>query len=583
MIQILRNLRLAAGTVSEQLAESPFVLAIQVLRKLPAPLVRPLAVALARFSPASSHPALLLASFAAGDSQRLNFRFEQGIAADMKPNRSRQAAEVALAAGDQEWADRFLLRAKGASKVSATLARRRWYEGDMSGAIAVLKEQGRDTSKQELRLQSELTVFRGWRPALQKTQAGGRARRVLHLLTNSVPHTGSGYARRSHSILRAQKRAGWETIAATRLGYPVQVGTLRARAQDVVDGIPYRRLLPARLEPSMDGRLQQQTEELLALAQDFRPSILHTTTHFVNGLVAREVADALDIPWVYEVRGQLADTWASTRGEAARQSERYELFLEREADVMQSADLVVTLGETMKRNIETAGIPAQKILIAPNAVGDDYFAEPLDHAVARAALGLEAQGLYIGTVSSLVDYEGLDDLVTAFALLAPRLPKLKLVLVGDGVAAPALREQVRNLGLSARTIFTGRVSPDRARLYHLALDVFVVPRKDLAVTRSVTPLKPVEALASSRPVVASRLEALSEIVQDGFNGKLADPENPDLLAAVLLELLEDERTRQVLGAAGRQEVLRTRTWASNADAYGRAYDELVCRRMRRAS
>ncbi|MFJ4167915.1 glycosyltransferase family 4 protein [Paenarthrobacter sp. NPDC089714] len=453
----------------------------------------------------------------------------------------------------------------------------------MSGAIAVLKEQGRDTSKQGLRLQSELTVFRGWRPALQQTRAGGRAGRVLHLLTNSVPHTGSGYARRSHSILRAQMSAGWETLAATRLGYPVQVGTLSARAQDVVDGIPYRRLLPARLEPSMDGRLQQQADELLALAQDFRPSILHTTTHFVNGLVAREVADALDIPWVYEVRGQLADTWASTRGEAARQSERYKLFLEREADVMQSADLVVTLGETMKRNIETAGIPAQKILIAPNAVGDDYLAEPLDHAEARVALGLEAQGLYIGTVSSLVDYEGLDDLVTAFALLAPRLPKLKLVLVGDGVAAPALREQVRRLGLSARTIFTGRVSPDRARLYHLALDVFVVPRKDLAVTRSVTPLKPVEALACSRPVVASRLEALSEIVQDGFNGKLADPENPELLAAVLLELLEDERTRQVLGAAGRQEVLRTRTWASNADAYGRAYDDLVCRRMRRAS
>ena len=83
-----------------------------------------------------------------------------------------------------------------------------------------------------------------------------------------------------------------------------------------MDGIRYRRLLPSRLAPTMDARLQQQAEELLQVALEFRPSVLHTTTHFVNGLVVRAVAEALGIPWVYEVRGQLADTWAATRGPA---------------------------------------------------------------------------------------------------------------------------------------------------------------------------------------------------------------------------------------------------------------------------
>ena len=138
--------------------------------------------------------------------------------------------------------------------------------------------------------------------------------------------------------------------------------------------------------------------------------MLHTTTHYVNALVVRAVAQAVGIPWVYEVRGQLADTWASTRGPAAKESERYRLFQEREAEVMRDADLVVTLGGAMKANIVAAGIPEGKVLIAPNAVGGDFLEEPLDPASARRELGLNEAGQYIGTVSSLVAYEGLDAL-----------------------------------------------------------------------------------------------------------------------------------------------------------------------------
>ncbi|MFP5018944.1 glycosyltransferase [Paenarthrobacter ureafaciens] len=116
--------------------------------------------------------------------------------------------------------------------------------------------------------------------------------------------------------------------------------------------------------------------------------------------------------------------------------------------------------------------------------------------------------------------------------------------------------------------------PAQARLYHLSLDVFVVPRKDLAVTRAVTPLKPVEALASGRPVVASDLDALREIVHDGVNGKVANAEDPEGLAEVLHDLLSDADLRRRLGDAGRQEVLTTRTWQANARAYIRAYENL---------
>ncbi|MHC8608806.1 glycosyltransferase family 4 protein [Paenarthrobacter ureafaciens] len=574
MKQLLKNLVLTAGTISEHITEAPSVLFLQVLRKLPAKVVRPLARRLTALAPASSHPLFLLASHAAGDTTGLDRRFTDAAKDGVSRERARNAAEVAIAAGLPKWADVFLPLAAGATRTPATLARRKWYDGDMSGAVVVLADERGSMAKQRQRLESEVRVFQGWKPSLPATPTTPQPRKVLHLLTNSVPHTGSGYARRSHSILTAQQAEGWETLAVTRLGYPVQIGSLTARGRDVVDGVRYERLLPARMATSMDGRLQQQAEGVLRIARQFRPAVLHTTTHFVNGLVAREVAGALNIPWAYEVRGQLADTWASTRGEAARSTERYALFTEREADVMRSANLVVTLGESMKRNIVASGIDQNKVLICPNAVGGDYLDEPLDHADARRALGLDPDSLYIGTVSSLVDYEGLDDLVSAFALLAPRLRKLKLVLVGDGTAAPALQDQVRRLGLMDRTIFAGRVPPAQARLYHLSLDVFVVPRKDLAVTRAVTPLKPVEALASGRPVVASDLDALREIVHDGVNGKVANAEDPEGLAEVLHDLLSDADLRRRLGDAGRQEVLATRTWQANARAYIRAYENL---------
>lgn len=103
------------------------------------------------------------------------------------------------------------------------------------------------------------------------------------------------------------------------------------------------------------------------------------------------------------------------------------------------------------------------------------------------------------------------------------------------------------------------------------------------MTRSVTPLKPVEALASARPVVASRLDALEEIVRDGVNGRLAEPSDPEGLAEVLLDLLEDNGMRRRLGAAGRQQVLATRTWEANAKACVQAYETLASNYTRRAS
>lgn len=573
-MSLINNLCLAANTALAHLADDPVVLALQISRRLPAKAVAPAARLITLAFPRSTAAPALLATYLTGDLAGLERKLGTAVERGISGNRARLAADVALAAGRPVWADRLLPLAAGSRGLAATAARRRWYDGDMAGAVESLAGQRGAGSRQRARLVGERRTFSGWTPELPAVAMEPVPGRVLHLLTNSLPHTGSGYAQRSHSILLAQQEAGREVLAVTRIGYPVQVGKVFAAGEDMVDGVRYHRLLPSRLAGTPDARLQQEAEELLAVALEFRPEVLHTTTHFANGLVVGAVAKALGIPWVYEVRGQLADTWASTRGADAKTSERYVSFQAAEAAVMHHADAVATLGSAMLEGIVAQGVPAEKVVLAPNAVGGDFLVEPGTPEAAREAMGLDPELNYIGTVSSLVDYEGLDDLVDAFAILAPQFPALRLLMVGSGTAAAALKAQAAYLGLAERVIFTGRVPREQASIYHQALDIFVVPRKDLDVTRAVTPLKPVEALASARPVVASDLPALREIVHDGINGLLSPPVNPPGLAETLARLLKDEPLRRQLGRQGREDVLENRTWAANAQSYERKYREI---------
>ena len=576
----LSNVCLAATTVLEHLGDDPVVLALQVSRRLPASLVRPLATAGGKLAGGSVLGSL--AAFIRGDAAALSQRLAAAAARHPKGNSDRSRnrlhlADIAIAAGFPQEAQQLIGSVPaGTPGLPGTVARSRWHAGDMTGAVSALSGGSRRERRQQRRLAAELAVFQGWRPRVSPIESyTPEPNTVLHVLTNSLPHTGSGYAQRSHSILKAQHELGWKVHAVTRPGYPVQVGRLFAEDRDRIDGVRYHRLLPARLPFGMQGRLQLQAELTLALALRERPAVLHTTTHFVNGLVTAAVAEALGIPWIYEVRGQLADTWASTRPAEARDSERYRLFTEREAEVMGRADLVPTLGTVMAEGVAGSGVPRDRIRLLPNAVGEGYLQDPLPAAEARRLLGLDPETQLIGTVSSLVDYEGLDDLITAFGLVSGRQPHLKCLIVGDGAAAPHLRALAAELGLAGRVIFTGRVPREQAHLYHQALDVFVVPRKDLDVTRAVTPLKPVEAMACARPVIASDLPALGELVRHGANGLLVRPSDPARLAEAIDSLISDAALRANLGSSGRTQVLATRTWGSAAEQTEQWYRSLA--------
>ncbi|ETK34673.1 glycosyltransferase family 4 protein [Microbispora sp. ATCC PTA-5024] len=413
-------------------------------------------------------------------------------------------------------------------------------------------------------------------PPKPKVIMGERVQgRVLHMVTNALPYTQAGYTVRTHRIVTAQKAAGLDPHVVTSWGWPMLQGHTDAEPYEEIDGIPYYRLLPKGDVPfESRGRMIRGAADVSELVRTLRPQVLHAATDHRNGSVALAVRERTNTPFVYEVRGFLEETWTS-RDPKRIGSERHLMQREREAHIMREADAVVTLAETMAAEIVERGVPRERIFLAPNAVDDTLLTADYDGAAFRERYGIAPGEIVVGSVSSIVGYEGFATLLGAAAQLKDAKTPVRVLIVGDGAERPALLEQVERLGIGDVAILPGRVGPDEALQAQAALDIFVCPREDLRVCRLVTPLKPVEAMALGKPVVLSDLPALSELVGGEGAGLLVPAGDPAALAKALAALRDDPERRRTMGEAGKAEVAAHRTWSSLARTYQEIYRSLT--------
>jgi len=480
----------------------------------------------------------------------------------------RRQAAFALAVDRPQAARSAIARLRDTDKRRPILAARlAWREGRLTDATRALDSTG---SRRGRRGRRPRPIERRLRRALAagtpaRVSVGSKAPRpaqagpVLHLVTDALPSTSAGYTIRTHEIAKAQRDAGLDPHVVTGPGFPVTKGILDGRRRVTLDGVPYHRLLPW----TLTGQESQAVELTARLVSRLRPSVLHPASNYSNARVALALRDRYGIPVVYEVRGFWEDTWLSRHPEdakALKESDLYQAIRAAETACMRAADLVITLGEAMRDEIASRGVPADKIEIVPNAV-DEAFFRPLTPA--------PHDDYVIGTVTTLVPHEGIGTLLAATRILRGRDVPARALIVGDGPDRAALERQARADGTAAT--FTGRVPAARVRDFHALLDVFVVPRTRDRVCQLVTPLKPVEAMASGLCVVTSELSALAEIVKHEVTGMLTMPQDPVSLADCLEWLYRNPDVRAKLGAAAREWVAEDRTWTRNAERYRLAY------------
>lgn len=404
-------------------------------------------------------------------------------------------------------------------------------------------------------------------PPVEATRSRPPAR-ILHVVTNSLPLTQAGSTIRTQGVVHAQRSAGWDAQVVTRPGYPVLYGELDAARLQVVDGVPYHRLLP-RLMPPADGVDREYRRLLDELVRDLDPHLLHAASDHVNARAALEVGRARGIPVAYEVRTFFEDTWlASHGGEESRDSDVYRLLRERHTEVILAADSVTTLSDAMRVEILARGASPDRVVVTPNAVDPSFLSPRVPAPRAREALGLP-EAYWVGSLATFQRYEGLETLVDAVARLRDAGSDARILLVGDGPALADLRARAASAGVPL--VAPGRVPFAEVLGYYDALDVFALPRTATALNERVTALKPLEAQARGLPVVGSDLPAVREVVPT--ESPLVPAGDAPALAAALA-VLADPVTRAERGEAARAWVASCRTWPYVTEAYRGAYAAL---------
>ncbi len=402
--------------------------------------------------------------------------------------------------------------------------------------------------------------------------------RVLHILDHSIP-LHSGYTFRTLSILKEQRNIGWETFHLTGTKQENGQENCTVLEEDVGAWHFYRtptsQGATARL-PVLNqvAAMDSLTSRLSQVAQEVKPDILHAHSPVLNAIPALRVGRRLGIPVVYEVRAFWEDA-AVDHGTSREWGIRYRLTRGLESYALKRVNAITTICEGLRGDILGRGIPPEKVTVIPNAVNIENFrmGQTPDLQLAQN-LGLAGK-ILLGFIGSFYAYEGLAVLIQALPKMVAVNPDIRVLLVGGGPQEKELKALAAQLRLEDKVIFTGRVPHDQVQRYYDLIDILIYPRLPMRLTDLVTPLKPLEAMAQGRLIIASDVGGHRELIQDGKTGILFKAGDPDALASKVLDLLSSANSWPGLRAAARAFVETQRNWPISVARYRGIYGRLA--------
>jgi glycosyltransferase involved in cell wall biosynthesis len=298
------------------------------------------------------------------------------------------------------------------------------------------------------------------------------------------------------------------------------------------------------------------TGALAALLIDLRPEVLHNHMYRAE-LVGTRAAIALGE--VGHLRPYVVGTVHSSRIRAEEDRRLLKILTPR-------MDQLIAVSRSIVEKLQHEGRDTTPIALIHNGVDLERYDHQGPCCTLREEYGLPASGPMVGVVARLESEKGHPTLLEAWPAVVAAFPDATLLVIGEGSRREALETMAAELGVADRVVFTGR--RDDVPAVTAALDVAVLPSYREALGLTV-----LEAMALSRPVVASNVGGIPEMIEDGVTGLLVPPHDPVALAAAIIRLLRDHPLADTLGRAGHDLVHERFCIELMVDAVERIYDE----------
>jgi glycosyltransferase involved in cell wall biosynthesis len=312
----------------------------------------------------------------------------------------------------------------------------------------------------------------------------------------------------------------------------------------------------------MPGFVTSAVLKALALHRQEPFELIHGHWAIPGGFIGGLVARATGVPLVVGLHGSgthfAAQNWLY--GAAADLGFRV-------------AEHVMSCSRNLRDDALRLGVSSHKLTIIPYGVDADYFSDERS-AVMRERLGIAEDAPVIGAIGRLVYKKGFDYLLSAMPEVLREHPGACCVIGGDGDLRDELRTQAANLGLGESVRFPGQVCWEDTPSFYAMCDVVTVPSVDRGNTDGL-PNVLLEAMASGRPIVASDVAGIPQVVRHEFNGLLVQPGRVPALSQALVRLLDDPGLCGSLGPAARDYACRELSWDKHVSQTEAVYLQAV--------
>jgi glycosyltransferase involved in cell wall biosynthesis len=304
-----------------------------------------------------------------------------------------------------------------------------------------------------------------------------------------------------------------------------------------------------------------------ALKESF--DIIHAHNSIVFGQAAVEIAGRSGKPFITEYHGLSHDA-------ATGALKPFKTWYIRRADkdVLRRSTHIVTLTNRLKEWLTLDyGIPAEKITVIPNGADTELFA-PKNEYDAKAAelknnLGIRGKVvMYAGIMDRI---NGIDNLAVVIPPLLLERPDICFVFIGGAVGIENLQALAAKYPENVKILAS--VSHDDMPYYYRMCDVFIIPRPSTISSETIVPLKVLEVMSAGKPVVASDVGGLAEVIEHGKNGYLFRKGDNASLKNTLLAALDADNTQ--LGIAARKTIVDNYTWQKSVAILVQLYEKLA--------